>query len=185
MIGHELRIEELESAGLETRDEVHERDLGSVARAVEHALAEERATERDAVKTADEGFAVVDFEAVAMTPVVQLAIEHADARVDPRARAAGAGLGAALKHRVEVAVDGDGEAVRAHGAGEAGRQVKAIERDNAALLGLEPIERRILGALRHGEDAAGIGLEQDLRRDLDERGLAVGHAFTSGGADAS
>ena len=155
---------------------MHERDLGSVARAVEHAFAEERAAERDAVKAADEGFALVDFEAVAMAALVELAIEHADARIDPGARAAGAGLGAALEHRVEVAVDGDGETVGAHGAGEAARHVKAIERDDAAHLRLEPIERRILGALRHGKDATGIGLEQDLRRDLDERGFAVGHA---------
>src|SRR5258708_6489586 len=100
--------------------------------AVGHARAEERATERDAVKAPDEGFAVVDFEAVAMTSIVQLAIEHADARVDPRARAAGAGLGAALEHRVEVAVDGDGEAVRAPGAGPAGRQRETIRQDKPA-----------------------------------------------------
>src|SRR5262249_58751686 len=116
-------------------------------------------------------------EAVAMAALVELAIQHADARIDPGARAAGAGSGAALEHRVEVAIDGDRETVGAHGAREAARHVKALERDDAAHLRLEPIERRILRALRHGKDAAGIGLEQDLRRDLDERGFAVGHAL--------
>src|SRR5262249_12341806 len=130
VISYKLRVEQLESAGLEAGDEGHERDLGSVALAGEHALAEGRAAERDVVSTADKGFALVDFEAVAMAALVELAIERADARVDPGARAAGAGLGAALEHRVEVAVDGDGETVGAHGADEAARHVKAIERDD-------------------------------------------------------
>src|SRR5262249_11670729 len=97
-----------------------------------------------------------------MAALVELAIEQANALVDPGAGAAGAGLGAALEHRVEVAVDGDGETVGAHGAGEAARHVKAIERNDAAHLRLEPIKRRILRALGHGKDAPGLGLDPDL-----------------------
>src|SRR3954465_14093678 len=54
MIGHELRVQQLEPAGLEPGHEMHERNLGRVACAVKHALAEEGAAECHAVKTADE-----------------------------------------------------------------------------------------------------------------------------------
>src|SRR5262245_21148842 len=123
---------------------------------MEHAFAEERAAERDAVKTADEIFTLVDLDAVAVAPLVELAIKQADTGIDPCARAAGAGLGATLEHAVEVAVDGDGETVGAHRAGEPLRHMKAIERNDAALLRLDPVERRIVRAFRHRKDAAGI-----------------------------
>jgi hypothetical protein len=64
---------------------------------------------------------------------------------------------------------------------------KTIERNDAAHLRLDPIERRVVGAVRHGKDAASIGLEQHFRRDLDEGGFAVGHlgALGSGETDDS
>ena len=75
MVGHELGVEQAEAAGLQPRDEMHERDLGGVARAVEHALAEEGAAEADAVEPADQRVAVVDLDRVAMADVEQVAIE--------------------------------------------------------------------------------------------------------------
>jgi len=64
-------------------------------------------------------------------------------------------------------VDADLEAAFADGASKALWHMYAVERQDAAPLGLDPIERIVLGALSHGKDAAGIGLEQHLRRDLD------------------
>ena len=123
-----------------------------------------------------------------MAALVKLAVEHADACIDPGAGTARLGLGTAVEHAVEIAVDGHGEAIGAHGAGKPRRHVKAVERDDAAHFRLDPIERRVIGALGHGKDAAGIGLEQHFRRDLDEGGFAIGHAcFVRagfGGADA-
>ena len=87
----------------------------------------------------------------------------------------GTGCGAAVDDGIEIAVDHDGEAVGAHGARQAVRHVEAIERNDAAPFRFDPIERRIVGAFRHGKDAAGIGLEQHLRRDVDECGFAAGH----------
>jgi hypothetical protein len=55
--------------------------------------------------------------------------------------------------------------------------VEAIEGNDAALLRLDPVERRVVRAFRHRKDAAGIGLEQDLRRDFDEGSFPVGHAI--------
>ena len=42
-----------------------------------------------------------------------------------------------------------------------------VEGQDAAPLRLDPVKRVVLRALRHGEDPARIGLEQDLRGDLD------------------
>ena len=64
------------------------------------------------------------------------------------------------------------EAVRAHGARQAGGDFQAVERDDAALFRLDPEQGRIVGAFRHREDAAGIGAQQHLRRDLGLHGVA-------------
>src|SRR5690606_37663028 len=131
----ELGVEQRIAAGLEPRDEMDEGDLRGVAGAVEHALAEERAGERHAIQPADQRVSVIDLDGVAMSDVEQLAVERADARIDPGAVAAACDLRAAVDHRVEVAIDMDGEGRRAHGAGEPRRDVKALERENAAMLG--------------------------------------------------
>src|SRR6185503_3119221 len=101
-------------------------------------------------------------DAMAMPDVVELPIQRADALVDPGSGAAGLRLGAAIEHPFEVAVDRDLEALRTHGAGEPRRDVEGFQRDDAALLRLDPIKRRVLGAFRHLKDAAGISLEQHL-----------------------
>ena len=175
MIGDELGVEQQEAAGTQPRHQMHQRHLRGVARAVEHALAEECPAQAHAVEAPGQDAVLVGFDAVAMPNVIELLIERADARVDPGARPARLRLGAAIEHALEVAVDRDAEAVRAHGAGEPGGDVEGFQRDDAALLRLDPIERRVLGAFRHREDAAGIGLEQHLGRDLDESGFAAGH----------
>ena len=53
--------------------------------------------------------------------------------------------------------------------------METVEGDNSPLLGLDPIESRVLRALGHRKNPAGISLEQHFRRDLDEGGFAIGH----------
>ena len=175
VIGDILGVEQPVSAGAQARHQMHQRDLRCVAGAMEHALAEEGAAERNAIETADQRIAVIDFDAVGMPVVVEAAVDLADAAVDPGFGAVLLGFGAALDRAVEIPVDPDGIGRRAHGARQPRGDVKAIERNDAAHLRLDPIERRILGALCHREDAAGIGLEQHFRRDLDNGAFAVGH----------
>src|SRR5207253_6239396 len=79
VIGDELGVEQFESTGLQARHQVHQRHLGGVAGAVEHALAKEGAAERDPIKAADQFLALVGLNAVAMPALVELAIEVADA----------------------------------------------------------------------------------------------------------
>ena len=154
---------------------MHQRDLRRIARGVEHALAEKGAAEADAVKPADQFAVLIDLDGVAVAALVELAVEIADAAIDPGPRAARRGPGAAVDDRVEIAIDRDGKTIGAHGARQPVRHVEAVERDDAAPFRLDPIERRVVGALGHRKNAAGIGLEQHFRRDVDECGLAARH----------
>src|SRR6476469_7146335 len=95
MLGDILRVEQLETAMDQPRDQMHQRDLRGVARGVKHALAEEGAPQAHAVEAADEVVALPGLDAVAMAELVEPAIEVADALVDPGVLAPGLGCGAA------------------------------------------------------------------------------------------
>src|SRR5690349_21048358 len=83
MLGDVLGVEQLESAGDQSRHQMHQRHLGSVAGAMEHALAKERAAQADAVEPADEVAVLPDLDAVSVPEFVKSEIEIADALVDP------------------------------------------------------------------------------------------------------
>src|SRR5271166_5033693 len=116
MIRHELGVQKPKAAGLEPGYQMDEGHLGGVACAVEHALPEECAPQRHSVKSADERIALVNLQTMAMATLVELAIKKPDTGIDPRARATGPRLRAAIEHGVKVPVDGNGEAIRPHGA---------------------------------------------------------------------
>ena len=156
---------------------MHEADFGRVALAVEHALAEERALEPNAIQPAHEPAVAPSLDRVAMAPAKQFAIEPPDAAVDPGIAAAGRRRGAGVDHRLEIVVDPDFEPVRAHGPRQPPRHMKTIEREHAAPLRLDPVETWIVGAFRHRKDAAGISLQQHLGRDLDSGVVAASHWF--------
>src|SRR5690606_23750671 len=137
------------------RDEMNQRDLGGVAFPVEHALAEERTAEPDTVEPADKLAVTPGFDGMAMPDLVQPAVELADPPVDPGSRTPGRGLGAAVDHGPEVAVDEHLEPVGADGAGEPLRQMEPVERYQAPHVGLEPVQRGVVGILRHRENTAG------------------------------
>src|SRR4051794_17555283 len=101
MVGDELGVKQAVATGLEPRHQMYQSDLRCVARAVEHALAEEHRAERHAIKTADQLIAIIDLDAMAMPVLVQPAIQRPDALIDPGAGAAGNRFGAARDHRVE------------------------------------------------------------------------------------
>ena len=113
--------------GLEPRHQMHQRNLGSVAGAVEHAFAEKGAAEADAIKAADQFLAVIDFDRMAVAALVEFAVQVVDAGVDPGPAASRHRLRAAVNDGVEIAVDHDGETVGAHGARQAIRHVEAIQ----------------------------------------------------------
>src|SRR5258708_7424625 len=78
-----------------------------------------------------------------MADIVELAIKRADAPIDPGPRTARSRLGAAFDDSLEIAVANDGERLCPNGAGKSRRNMKAIERNDAAQFRFDPIERRI------------------------------------------
>src|SRR6201981_3892448 len=123
---------------------------------MKHAFAEERAAEADPIETADQAFAVVNLDGVTIAAFVELAIESADATVDPGAAPPRLRLRAGLDHRRGVAANGCGEGSGTDRARQAPSKVNPIQWNNSATLGLDPIERRIIGALRHRKYPAAI-----------------------------
>src|SRR5262249_2453453 len=142
--------------------------LGSVGDAVEHALAEKGGAEIDAVEPPDETIAGINLDRMAMADVVEVAIELPDAAIDPGGAPANHWCRATIDHRVEVAVDPHLEPVTSDGARQTLRDLQPVERQDAPGFRLDPVEAWVIGALGHRKDAAGIGLEQHLRRDLDQ-----------------
>src|SRR4051794_35480698 len=149
VLGHELRIEQLEPARPESRGEMHERHLGCIALTVKHGFPEEGGPELDAVKAADELAVAPRLDCVAMTQVEQLAVEPADARVDPRPVPVVCRGGAARNHPVEIRIDANLEMVGPNRPREAAWNVDRIERENSTLLRLDPEQARIVRVLGH------------------------------------
>src|ERR1700761_6869922 len=98
---------------------MHQRDLRSVAGDVKHALTEKSAAETDAIETADQIIAVINFNGVAIAALVELAVQTPNARIDPGPAPSRHRPRAAVDDRIEIAVGDHGEAIGPHSAGEA------------------------------------------------------------------
>ena len=68
--------------------------------------------------------------------------------------------------RLEGAVGADLEALLTDDLAQASRHVIAVQRDDAALMRVDPLDGRILPIVRHGEDTAGIGAEQEFWAEI-------------------
>ena len=86
MVGHELGVEQPIAAGAQPLDQRDQRDLAGVALVREHALAEERRAERDAVQAADQAPVRPALDAVGVALPVQRAVELDQIVVEPGAR---------------------------------------------------------------------------------------------------
>src|SRR5215469_8864905 len=106
---------------------------------------------------------------------VQLAVERTDAAIDPGSASPRLRLSAALDHGVKVAVNNHRKGGGSDRARQSAGEMKAVQGNDSATFWLNPIKRRIIGALSHGKYPAGISLQQHLGRDVDERGLAACH----------
>src|SRR5712671_3925419 len=177
MIGDELGIEQFVSTGSEARQQVDERYLRVIALPVEHAFAKESTAKRHPIEAAGEFVAAIDLDSVTAAALVELAIERANALIDPGTLAAWLGRCAAIEHGVEIPVDHNGKTVGPDGAGETRGHAELVERNDSAQWRLIPMDGRIVGAVGHREDAAGIGLEQHFRRYFQTGGITIGHDF--------
>ena len=177
MRGDELAIEQLPAARLQPRDEVRQRDLRCVARAADHRFAEESAAERHAIEPARKLTVQPDLDAVRVAELEQAFVARLDHRVDPRRRPVVGGLGAKRHHIAERRIGGDAEAVGDDDLLQALRQVEAAQRQDRAQPRLDPVDRRVVGAVGHREQPLRIGAEQ--QRGVDRFEMFQGAGFTN------
>src|SRR5258708_8418246 len=95
MRSHELRVEQAKAAGAQLLDQVNQCHFARVGDTAEHAFAEERGAERDAVEAADQLIVEPALDAVGAATLKQAGVESDDLVVDPGVRALVAGLAAA------------------------------------------------------------------------------------------
>jgi len=87
---------------------------------------------------------------------MQLGISDLDIGIDPGVRAARGRLGTVRHHRAEGAVDRHRITVRPDRLGERVREVEAVERQDAALLGFDPEDVVGIAGARHREYPDGV-----------------------------
>jgi len=160
MFGQELAIQELEPADFQACDEVGERDLGCVARAAEHALAEEGGAQPHAIQAADELIVLPGLDRMGVTASVQFGISCLDIGIDPCIGTARGRFGAVRDDVAKRFIDRDGIAIGPDRLGERMREMEAVEGQHAALLGLDPEDIVRVARARHREDPDGVSAQQ-------------------------
>ena len=100
-------------------------DLGGVAGAAEHALAEEGGAEHHAIEAADLALALPDLDRMGMALAMEGDEEQFDLGVDPGVLAARGGGGAAGDGAGEIGIGGDPVRAGEDGAQQPLRQVEA------------------------------------------------------------
>ena len=138
MVGDELGVQQHEAASEQPPHQMHQGDLGGVGTPAEHALAKERAAERNAVKAADQFATGPGLDAMGMAAAVQIHEKILNFVIYPGGPAPRGGRGAGRHDSFESAVDDDLVSLPAHGAAQAAGEVKAVEGQNAALFGIDP-----------------------------------------------
>ncbi len=101
-----------------------------------------------------------------MARPMQRRVAFLNAGVDPGGLAAFRWLRTSGNDGRKGEVDADGESIAAHNGAQLSGRAQPIERNNPALARFDPVKRRIIGAFRHREYASGIGLEQEVRRNV-------------------
>lgn len=159
MIGLELAVEQGEPADPQPRHEPGECDLRCVALPRHHALAEERTAKREAIEAADEPISVPAFDRMRKAEPVERGERGFDLPADPGFGAVGRPFGTEPDHGLKRGVGSDAEAIGGDRLPQRARQVKAVERQDRAAFGFDPIDAIGLAVIGHREHADGIGAE--------------------------
>jgi len=167
MIGQELGVEQAEPAIFKSCRQVNEGNFAGISCSREHAFTEECAGEPDAIEPSHYFVAAPDFHGMAAPEFEQFSIKRAYAIVYPRAFPPGSGFGAAFYDSFKIIIDTHFELFLADGTGEAPGDMYGVERQDPSAFRFNPVESAVLGAFSHGKNAARIGLEKHLRRNVD------------------
>ena len=153
----ELRIQQRVTLLPKAGDKIDQRDLAGIRRGREHAFAEERTAEGNAVDAADKFFALPGLHAMGMARAMQRCIEADDIVIDPGFRPR---IGTAVDDACKIFIEADAVGPAADSFGEALWYMQMVDGKNAAPQRVVPAEFPAITPLRHGEDAHGIGLQQ-------------------------
>ena len=86
-----------------------------------------------------------------------------NAAVDPAAFPPRRAGGAGIEHCSEMPVCGHAKSIARHRLAQRTREVKAIERQDRAPLGFDPVDVRIIARFGHRENAGSIAAQQQRR----------------------
>lgn len=159
MIGLELAVEQGEPADPQPCHQPRQRDLRRVALPRHHAFAEKGAAEREAIEAADQPITIPAFDRMRITEPVERSEGGFDLPADPGFGAVGRPFGTEPNHGLKRGVGGDAEAIGGDRLFERARQMEAVERQDRAALGLDPVHAIGLAMIGHREHADGIGAE--------------------------
>jgi len=141
---------------------MRKRDFRRIGFAADHRFSEKRAPEREAVEPADQLAVEPGFDRMRLTPRVQGGDSAFDLVIDPGVAAIFDALGAELYDRFEREVRGRHKLLGKQRLLETARQVKTVEREDRARLGLDPVDRPRIATVRHRKNADGVGAQQQL-----------------------
>jgi hypothetical protein len=144
------------------RDELVQRDFGSVVRAVEHGFACKQTTDRHTVNATHQFIATPTFDAVGVTLLVQPHVRRNESGRDPSRAAPFGRLRATLHYLPKGAVDGDEVRIPAQKFLEAAGNVELVQFKNPARIGRPPRD----GLVRPRKNAAAIREQQAFGREI-------------------
>jgi hypothetical protein len=134
---------------------MYQRDLAGIRPHRKHALAKKCRADRNAVNTARKRVSIPGLDAMCRALRMQRGIEADDFIIDP---CFGARVSAAAYHAFKITIEGNAIGLLPDAAHQTFRDMKAVERQHAALAGFVPFYFRRVACLRHRKDAHAVGL---------------------------
>ncbi len=109
MIGHELAVQQGETAKTHASGQPGERHLRRVGAPRHHAFPEKRPSERDAIQAADQFLPLPHLNGVGETNLMQMTISPLDRMIDPGGGSIRRGFGAEPHYGGKIAIGGHPE----------------------------------------------------------------------------
>ena len=156
--GHHLDVKQREMPFPQMPGQMSERHLGSIGGTVEHRFAGKKTADGNAVDAACQLSIFPAFHTVGMTLLMQPGVGFDELIRDLGAAPFWTGLGACLHHSFERRVHGHRECPFANDFGQAFRNVKLIQFDNAAWIRRPPCD----GLNRPREDSVPVSCQQSF-----------------------
>ena len=168
MVGHELAIQQLESADVQAGHQPRQCNFGRIAATGEHAFTAKGTTNRQTIEAADQPVLagrfihLPAFDAMGMAKLVQLHERLLDFGIYPGFLAIGGLRGANIDHIGKGGIGGDPKAVGPDGLAERTRHLEIVQRNDRPGFWFHPENIGIVTRVRHREYARRISFQQQV-----------------------